>query len=73
MIGKLNHVAIAVPDETRPTPVEQLLPRLLDRLRQAYPALGPRDVTVVIGGGLHPPPDAEATERRVPPEIACVV
>jgi len=62
-------VAIAVPDETRPTPLKQLLPPLLDRLFAAYPSLGPRDVVVVVGGGLHPAPDAGQLARVLPEDM----
>ena len=63
-----KRVAIVVPDESRPTPVEALLPVLLDRLYDALPDLEPSAVLVVIGGGLHPPPDSEGLKKIVPPE-----
>jgi len=62
-------VAIAVPDETRPTPLKALLPPLLERLRDAFPALGREDIAIVVGGGLHPAPD-EAQLGRILPEAA---
>ncbi|QJT08759.1 nickel-dependent lactate racemase [Oceanidesulfovibrio marinus] len=62
-------VSIAVPDETRPFPTKTLLPLLLARLHRAYPSLRPEDVTIVVGGGLHPPHDREALERILPEEV----
>lgn len=61
-------VAIAVPDETRPAPLRELLPPLLERLRGAFPALRPRDIAIVVGGGLHPAPDEAQLRRILPPE-----
>lgn len=62
-------VAIAVPDETRPFPVKLLLPPLLDRLFAAWPTLTGEDVTVIIGGGLHPPADAAHIARVLPEDL----
>lgn len=59
-------VAIAVPDETRPFPTKLLLPPLLDRLFTAYPTLTSENVTIVVGGGLHPPADAAQLARILP-------
>ena len=64
-----SSVAIAVPDETRPFPVKLLLPPLLDRIFTAYPALRPEDVTIVVGGGLHPPADAAQLARVLPDDL----
>jgi nickel-dependent lactate racemase len=47
-------VAIAIPDETRPTPVKEILTILLKRLYVASPQIKPERVTIIIGGGLHP-------------------
>jgi len=60
-----RRVAIAVPDETRPTPVKTLLPLLLKRLYKSFPGLTPERVTIVIGTGLHPPLDEEGIRRVV--------
>ena len=62
-------VAIAAPDETRPFPVKLLLPPLLDRLFAAYPTLKPQEVTIVVGGGLHPPADAAQLSRVLPEDL----
>lgn len=63
-------ISIAVPDETRPVPLEPILPMILEKIRQTLPALQPSAVTVVIGGGLHPPLDNGGRERVVPGRIA---
>jgi nickel-dependent lactate racemase len=63
-------VAVAVPDETRPAPLAQILPRLLDRIEACLPGPVPEHVTLFIGGGLHPPADAGAIERLLPAGLA---
>ncbi len=63
-------VAIAVPDETRPTPVKDIAPVILDRLFARWPDLERSRVTVIVGGGLHEPAPAEAMARILPPEAA---
>lgn len=69
-----DSVAIAVPDETRPTPLKRILPPLLDRLFAAYPTLPPSAVTIVVGGGLHPEPDAAQLKRILPENLrGCAV
>lgn len=65
-----SSLAVAVPDETRPLPVKDLLPVLLDRLFARWPGLSPNQVTVVVGGGLHPPLSAADLARAVPAEVA---
>jgi nickel-dependent lactate racemase len=64
-----HSVAVAVPDETRPFPVKLVLPPLLDRLFAAYPTLKPEEVTIVVGGGLHPPADAAQLARILPADL----
>ena len=59
-------VAIAVPDETRPFPVRDLLPPLLERIFAAFPKLNHRRITIVVGGGLHEPPDQAQLDRVLP-------
>ncbi len=63
-------VAIAIPDETRPLPVKKILPRLLHWLFEVSPDLDPAGVSIIVGGGLHPPLDRETLNRLVPPDIA---
>ena len=62
-------VAIAIPDETRPLPVIKVLPIILDWLFTKIPDLIPERVTILVGGGLHPPVDKETLERLVPPKV----
>jgi lactate racemase len=72
MMTAPSTVAIAVPDETRPTPLKALLPPLLDYLFATFPTLENKDVTIVVGGGLHPSPDAAQLERILPEAVrAC--
>lgn len=47
-------VSIAIPDETRPTPVKEILPVVLKRLYATSPQIKPECVTIIIGSGLHP-------------------
>ncbi len=63
-------VAIAIPDETRPLPVKKLVPTLLDWLVAKIPDLDLGRVTILIGGGLHPPLDQETMTRLMPDNIA---
>jgi nickel-dependent lactate racemase len=63
-------VAIAVPDETRPAPLREILPALLNRIKTKLPGPLAESVTLFIGGGLHPPADASAIERILPAGIA---
>jgi len=63
-------VAIAVPDETRPAPLGEVLPPLLDRIAAGLKQPLAGSVTLFIGGGLHPPADAAAIERILPAGIA---
>ena len=63
-------IAIAVPDETRPVPLEPILPMILEKIGKSLPALNPSAITIVIGGGLHPPLDKNGRERVVPSQIA---
>jgi len=67
-------VAIAVPDETRPVPVRDLLPPLLERIFAAFPKLDHRRITIVVGGGLHEPPDQAQLDRVLPADLhGCTV
>lgn len=64
-----NSIAIAVPDETRPFPIKLLLPPLLDRIFAAWPELGGSNVTVIVGGGLHPPASPAQIARILPDDL----
>lgn len=67
-------IAIAVPDETRPAPLKILLPTLLKRLQRLWPALAPQHIRIVVGGGLHPAPDAAQIGRILPEDLGgCTV
>lgn len=46
-------IAIAVPDESRPTPVAELVSGLLGRIFAASSPAETLEVTIVVGGGLH--------------------
>lgn len=65
-----GNVAIAVPDETRPTPVREILPVLLEHISGIWPDLQPENVSILIGGGLHEPASADSMARIIPPEAA---
>lgn len=69
-VRNVSTVAIAIPDETRPLPVGKMLPSLLDWLFARVPDLDATGVTILIGGGLHPPVDPETMTRLVPGDIA---
>lgn len=64
-----KNIAIAIPDETRPAPVKDILPELLTEIRSVLPELNAADVNIIIGGGLHPPPDQNAQNRVLPRKI----
>ena len=66
---KPKKIAIAIPDETRPVPVKDILPELLAQIRSALPELKADDVNIIIGGGLHPPQDQKAQNRILPRNI----
>jgi nickel-dependent lactate racemase len=63
-------IAIAVPDETRPLPLKPILPVILGQIRETLPALVSSAITIIIGGGLHPPLDDNGRESVVPRQIA---
>ncbi|PKN63084.1 MAG: transcriptional regulator [Deltaproteobacteria bacterium HGW-Deltaproteobacteria-15] len=62
-------IAIAVPDETRPAPLGEILPPLLSRIEAGLSKPLAETVTFFIGGGLHPPADAAAVERILPASV----
>ncbi len=65
-IAMPKSIAIAIPDETRPTPVKEILPILIKQLYKAWPELKAEQICIVVGGGLHPAPDAAQIERIMP-------
>jgi lactate racemase len=62
-------VAIAVPDETRPAPLREILPVLLKRIEAGLPGPLAQHATLFVGGGLHPPADQAAIDRILPADI----
>jgi len=63
-------VAIAVPDETRPAPLREVLPPLLDRIEAKLERPVSDAVTLFVGGGLHPPANTAGIRRILPDGIA---
>ncbi len=59
-------IAIAVPDETRPTPIKELLPVLIEYFFNTWKDLKAEQISIVVGGGLHPAPDNAQLERILP-------
>lgn len=62
-----RRVAIVVDDLTRPTPVDRILPHLLDELARS--GISDAAITVVIGSGTHGPSRA-GPERKIGAEPA---
>lgn len=62
-------IAMAIPDESQPVPVKELLPIIFQHLERALPHFEPAMVTIVIGSGLQPPPDHETIHRLIPSNI----
>jgi|AVFP01.1.fsa_nt_gi nickel-dependent lactate racemase len=75
LIRNGEKVAIVIPDETRPLPVAQILPPFLQWLFAKNTSLLPNHITIIVGGGLHPPVTQTELNRLVAPEIVggCVV
>ncbi|MEW6265934.1 MAG: nickel-dependent lactate racemase [Thermodesulfobacteriota bacterium] len=65
-----RRVAIALPDESRPVPFKAILPVVLRRLFNAYSNLEPEDISIIIGGGLHPRMGSDRARLWVPPEVS---
>ncbi len=62
-------IAIAVPDETRPAPLDTILPVLFDDIKRAAPDLDSSNISIVVGGGLHPPLDEQTLRRMIPSQL----
>ena len=60
-------VALVIDDDSRPTPVAQMLPVVLQELERG--GVGPERVTVLPALGVHKPMSAEAMARRMGPEL----
>ena len=63
-----ERIALVIDDITRPTPVRQILPVVLDRLRKR--GVSDEDVAIVIGVGTHRPMTAEEIADRCGEEVA---
>jgi nickel-dependent lactate racemase len=62
-------IAIAIPDESQPVPVKELLPIIFQHMERALPHLEAAAVTIIIGSGLKPSPDHETISRMMPSNI----
>jgi len=60
---KPSSIAIVIPDETKPVPVEALLSNIIQPLFHALPDLEPPAVTIIVGNGLQPPPNREMIDK----------
>jgi nickel-dependent lactate racemase len=58
-----RRVVVIVDDLTRPTPVELVLPHILDELESAGTTRA--SVTILVGSGTHGPASADAMKRKV--------
>ena len=68
----VRKVAIAIDDQTRPTPTAKVLAAVLAELRQA--GVGAEDVTVIVAKGTHRwPTDQEVQAKVGPAAAACRV
>jgi nickel-dependent lactate racemase len=63
-------IGIAVPDETRPVPLREMLPLLLEEILKALPDLPLDSITIVVGGGLHSFSGQADQNHFVPEHIA---
>lgn len=64
----IKTVSIAVPDETRSVPIKIILPVLLEKIRKLLPEIKDEKISIIVGGGLHPPPDDEKIKNLLPVE-----
>ena len=64
---RARSAAIAINDNTRPTPHEVLLPPLLEALEAA--GLAPPEIHLYLAGGTHQPMSPAEIEAMLPPEI----
>jgi len=66
--GGKKRIIIIVDDITRPTPVEKVLPLILEELKEA--GIRSDSVTVVIGGGTHALPTEEEIRKKIGTDLA---
>jgi nickel-dependent lactate racemase len=64
-----SRIALAIPDATLATPVKKLVSIVLEHIYQSLPDLKPGVITIVIGSGLHTPPDIEKQNDLIPYDI----
>jgi len=60
-------VAVCAPDSTRPFPSARALAVALKKIFSVWPALAVGSVTVIVGGGLHPPAKEKELAGILPP------
>ncbi|HEB37697.1 MAG TPA: nickel-dependent lactate racemase [Thermoplasmatales archaeon] len=61
--GEGDTVAIVVEDHTRPCPTPEILQLILDEISRA--GVNDSDVIIIIGNGMHVPPDFETIKKIV--------
>ena len=67
MANRGDRVAIVVDDHTRPCPTQQLLPPILDELKEAN--VYDSDVVIIIANGTHKPPSFDIIKKIVGDKI----
>ncbi len=60
-------VAIVVEDHTRPCPTKDILPPILEELSRA--GVNDSDIVIIVGNGIHSPPDFETIRKVVGDKI----
>jgi len=63
-----TRAVVAIDDLTRPTPTDELLPPVLERLESA--GISSDRVTILIAGGTHALPSHEEIKAKVGPDLA---
>ncbi|NIQ40361.1 MAG: nickel-dependent lactate racemase [Proteobacteria bacterium] len=63
LVNPDSQLAILVDDDTRPTPVREVLPPLLEALDDCH--VSREKIDIVIAVGTHPPMSGEKLERRI--------
>jgi nickel-dependent lactate racemase len=67
MPAMIHSACIAINDKTRPVPHDHLLPPLLEHLERL--GLAPRQITLLIATGTHPPMTPDEFSKILPPEL----
>ncbi len=60
LLKNKKQVVIISDDQTRPTPVQQIIPILVEKIRDC----GISDIKIVVGRGLHPAPNEMEISRK---------